>query len=196
MKSIKAILPLLLVIWFFGALIMVVVYKFEENKNCINHEGIIKGLLFCDANPNNKLNLYTSYLEKLANGLKWPLYILEQINEERINGSEISKINTLTQDEFNKSPLGMLYICYTIASLSDLKKEESILVNLINAIRKLDYDFNSNHEVSLNYSKTFIETEVQKMNYNYKLLFEEFTCHTTVNNIQNKFGVESNRLKL
>ncbi len=196
MKLIKTIMPLLLVIWFFGALIMVVVYKFDESTSCINREGIIKGILFCDANQSNKLNLYTSYLEKLANGLKWPIYILEQINEERINVSEISKINTLTQDEFNKSPLGMLYICYTIASLSDLKKEESTLVNLINAIRKIDYDFNNNHEVSLNYSKTFIETEVQKMNYNYKLLFEEFTCHTIVNNIQNKFGVESNRPKL
>jgi hypothetical protein len=192
MKLIKAVIPLLLVIWFFGALVMVVIYKVEEKKNCINQDGIIKGLLFCEASPNNKFNTYTNYLEKLANGLKWPIYILEQTYEEKHNNNEISKANTFTKEDFNKSPLGMLYTCYTIASLSNLKEEERILINLINAIRKLDNDFNYNHEISLYYSKTYIKSEGEKMNYNYKLLFEEFTCHTTVNNIQKKLGTNSN----
>ncbi|MBO9470269.1 hypothetical protein J7355_09185 [Endozoicomonas sp. G2_2] len=60
-------------IWLGGALLMAGFYILSDRKACIDNEGIIKGVLWCDSQPKTQLGVSAYWFTTLMKGASWPL---------------------------------------------------------------------------------------------------------------------------
>jgi hypothetical protein len=75
MTAIKGILVFIFSIWFIGAAGMTVYYKLDEKRMCIENEGLIKGVFWCEQTIKTKFDIASEHSSHFIKGLKWPIIL-------------------------------------------------------------------------------------------------------------------------
>ena len=70
----KTIGVVVLSIWLGGALILSGFYVLSDRKECINDEGIIKGILWCENQPKTQMGQSTYIFSNFIRGALWPIH--------------------------------------------------------------------------------------------------------------------------
>jgi len=72
MKTIQMIGIIIFSIWFFGAGMMLGVYEVERKNECIDKEGLLKGLFWCKTDPISNSEITAHIIASFIKGLAWP----------------------------------------------------------------------------------------------------------------------------
>lgn len=65
----------MLSIWLGGAVIMSGYYVFVDRRACVQNEGFVKGLLWCESQPKTKMGESAYALSNFVKGALWPLHL-------------------------------------------------------------------------------------------------------------------------
>lgn len=164
-KGVKLLGSLALGVWFAGAVVMTVIYEYEQQIDCVKNEGWIKGLFWCSTDSISPAARGTKHFRVFIKGLMWPLNLISQDSgapRKPTNSLALSDPDmVLTQEQFNKSATGGMYACY-VAAIRIGKKEDSSAVSLIiNNYRAKYKKVNMQHEQYLMYA-TKLVSDLQK----------------------------------
>lgn len=135
---------LLLGIWLLGAAVTALLDEMKRKSDCIDQEGLLKGLFWCSTDSWERDG---GHLEGLINGLRWPFTLMTP-DKDKAGLSEVTSPKNMSQEEidvFNKSELGRAYKCYAIAKHAGLKEQASNIENTIIDWRKANSISESRH---------------------------------------------------
>lgn len=133
MKLAKAVAIALVAIWILGANASILISELDRKHDCVEKEGYLKGLLWCETDATSSLALSI----RVFKGLLWPIELLstESRDDPQPENHKTSS-NTLTEQEFNSSHLGMAYVCYTLAFRDHREKQAALYATAIDFARK------------------------------------------------------------
>ncbi len=91
--------------------------------------------------------------------------------------------NLLTEKQFDKSPVGVVYKCYLVAVRANLNQEASVLASVINKFRKNDPEFSLNHKIYLIYAAEELTRIENEAGGDFKSFFN-YVCKKPTNNMR------------
>ena len=100
MANILKVLGILIAsIWLVGGIIAMCFYEYDRRSECIHHEGIIKGLFWCETDYKSNIERGYDHIALLVKSLGWPLQFLadsaeysnEKLTPHDINAKECKK---------------------------------------------------------------------------------------------------------
>lgn len=102
MTKILKILGLLVgLVWFVGAVAMTFVYEYDRRFECVQNEGWLKGLLWCETDYKSKEQLAVNHMGLFIKGLGWPLHFISSTDNvsksEGANG-KLEKIESIFKE--------------------------------------------------------------------------------------------------
>lgn len=102
----KIVMPVMFV-WIAGASVMSVYYDIQRKSNCIEHEGFLKGWLWCKTDPVTRMEFSSNRMEMFVKGLGWPIRIFrgnpEQQGEEFAPAALNSVAVVATEEQFRSA---------------------------------------------------------------------------------------------
>lgn len=150
-SKLKIIGMILLTIWFMGGAISFLFDELDRKGECIDKEGVLKGLFFCSTDSWERDGGLTTGVIK---GLGWPFVFLAA-DRSKAGLLEEDDSQDMPQEEvslFDSSKLGRAYACYAIAKHADLKNQASTLESQITDWRRENSIPDSKHDQYLSYS--------------------------------------------
>ncbi|SFQ02244.1 Sel1 repeat-containing protein [Nitrosomonas cryotolerans] len=82
MRTIKIMGYGIFTFWFFGAAIMMCVYEIERKHECIDREGWVKGLFWCESDVISNSDMASRQLIFFIKGLSWPIELFSNNDNE------------------------------------------------------------------------------------------------------------------
>jgi len=79
----KGLLVIILSIWITGAGVMTLIYEYERKVDCVEREGIVKGLIWCDTDATTQLEMGVSHFSMMIKGLGWPFRLFANNEHEK-----------------------------------------------------------------------------------------------------------------
>ncbi|CAE6508541.1 conserved hypothetical protein [Nitrosomonas nitrosa] len=186
MKIIKILWYGMFALWFCGAFLMMCVYEIERKYECIDQEGWLKGIFWCESDLVSRNDLGKRQLVYFIEGLSWPIKLFSNnAGEKKNNSSGDSFALSLEElEEFYSSSTGTIYKCYIAAMRGGLNEEASILAKVINKMRNRFPDLNSYHEDYLFYtSSTLNNLLINELKGDY-ISFFDYVCKEPVRNMK------------
>lgn len=177
--KLKTLGAIILFIWFAGGSISFLLVELDRKRECIDSEGVIKGIFFCSTDSWER---DSGWFSGVIKGLGWP-FILLAADKGKAGLSGENGSQDMPQDElklFDNSKLGSAYACYTIAKHAGLKEEASILENKINYWRKVNSIPDSKHNQYLSYSLSKIGNIDEKAHGDLSSYFDYICREPTV----------------
>lgn len=86
-------------IWIGGAVIMTIFFTLSERVSCINNEGFVKGLLWCESQPRTRMEFSEHHTSNMLKGALWPLHLAQYITDnEASNNNETYLCREVLED--------------------------------------------------------------------------------------------------
>lgn len=159
----------LLFIWLSGALITGLTRNYNDKIECIESEGIIKGWLWCSKENRN------SFTYNMLSGLIWPIKLIKTSNSSELSENYSPK---MTQKEFDRSSIGTVYTCFSIAAHNNNREDGKAMMIFLNEIKQKS---ESTHNDYMYYSALHM-LELQDKNKE-KIYYDNF-CKEPINNLK------------
>ena len=123
MRTIKIMGYGIFALWFFGAAIMMCVYEIERKHECIDTEGWVKGLIWCESDVISNSDTANRQLTFFIKGLNWPIKLFSNSENGEAEHDSSSKNLVSSLEEFNNSGVAVAYRCYTVALRASLHED-------------------------------------------------------------------------
>jgi hypothetical protein len=124
MKLMQTLGGFTLLIWLIGAVIAGLANNFRDRQHCIERDGWFKGSLSCS----NVSQL--GFGANMLLGASWPIAFVRSA----VAQNEPIPPTTVTQEEFEKSSVGVMYTCLAIAIGARNNEDANLLLGMINAM--------------------------------------------------------------
>lgn len=102
----KIVMPVIFV-WIAGAFVMSIYYDIQRKSNCIEHEGFLKGWLWCKSDPVTRLEFSSNRIEMFVRGLGWPIRIFRRNPEQQGEEFAPATVNSVaiiaTEEQFRSA---------------------------------------------------------------------------------------------
>lgn len=165
--------------WLFGAFVLALLAEVERRHDCVQDEGLIKGLLWCKTDT---LDRDGGYTKSIIKGLRWP-FLLMGASNGKASSEDGSTQTKISREEFEKSAIGSMYKCYAVAVRADLAREASIIGRTIGQLRKKDSVLHANHDQFIFYATATIDRIEREANGDFQLFFNH-VCRESVSRMQ------------
>lgn len=73
---------IILSLWLGGTAIMGIFYAVSDRAECINKEGFVKGLLWCESQAKTRIGVSNSHISNLIKGALWPAQAVKYFTSE------------------------------------------------------------------------------------------------------------------
>lgn len=124
MKLMQTLGGLTVVVWLIGTVIAGLTNNFRDRQECIERDGWFKGSLSCS----NASSL--GFGANMLLGASWPVTFVRSA----VAQNEPTLPTTVTQEEFERSSVGVMYTCMAIAISARNIEDANLLVATINAM--------------------------------------------------------------
>jgi len=160
MNKLKIFVTIIAFVWMIGAVISGLGYELERKKSCVENEGWIKGIMWCNTDPKTPLGQSSHIMGNMIKGLGWPFRLLDA-NKEKNTAAPIIKPNgtisvkELTKEMFDQSRVGVAYVCYLTAIKLE-KSDSTVLAKGISFFRRKFQDINDQHDEYMAFASTYL----------------------------------------
>lgn len=109
---------------------------YKLKKDCIQSEGFFKGWLWCSQETNH------SFAFSMLKGAAWPYFLLRPKDADALS-------NDSKGEDLNRSPVYMMYVCWSLATKLDKKEDANVLSKSITYFRGIDNKLDRQHSFYL-----------------------------------------------
>ncbi|OUR60434.1 hypothetical protein A9Q74_13395 [Colwellia sp. 39_35_sub15_T18] len=110
MNTIKGLAIGIFAVWILGTGLARIIYAFDDRKECIDKEGWLKGLFWCDETPKTRYGVGAYSTELWIKGLSWPLLLFTETDHEVTKSVSMTKklVSMATKEQTNSASCALI----------------------------------------------------------------------------------------